>query len=96
MPDGLDDARDAFANEIAPASQPRDQAGRFVATSSKPEPIFQPRPMEGGGDESDAGDPRDDQERRIADGRSEQGDDGARSTRAKPDAAQRSDAAEGI
>jgi len=77
VPDGLDEARDAFAQEVAPASQPRDQAGRFVATSSKPEPIFQPRPVEGGddGDTSDAGpDPRLlEQERRVADGRDQQG-----------------------
>jgi hypothetical protein len=78
-PDGLDQAREAFAQEIPEASRPRDQAGRFVATAGKPEPIFQPREIEGDdrGDMSDGGaDPRFvEQERRIADGRSEEGNE---------------------
>jgi hypothetical protein len=78
MPEGLDEAREAFAQEIPQASRQRDQAGRFVSTA-KPEPIFQPRDIEGDdkGDTSDGGaDPRLlEQERRIADGRSEEGDD---------------------
>jgi hypothetical protein len=77
-PEGLDEARDAFAQEIPQASRQRDQAGRFVSTN-KPEPIFQPRDIEGDdkGDTSDGGaDPRLlEQERRVADGRSEEGDD---------------------
>lgn len=78
-PEGLDEVREAFAQEIPQATRPRDQAGRFVATSSKPEPIFAPREVEGDpltGDASDGGaDPRLlEQERRIADGRSEEGD----------------------
>jgi len=94
MPEGLEQARDAFANEIAPASRPRDQAGRFVATSRAPEPMFQPRPVEGDpatGDNSDGGpDPRFvDQERRIADGRSEERDED-RGRRAAQDNAARS------
>jgi hypothetical protein len=82
MPEGLDQARDAFASEIAPASRPRDQAGRFVVTSRAPEPIFQPRAIEGDerGDTRDAGpDPRFvEHERRIADGRSEEGNEDGR------------------
>jgi hypothetical protein len=77
MPEGLDEARDAFAQELAVPTRPRDQAGRFVS-SNKPEPIFQPRALEGGadGDTSDGGaDPRlIERERRIADGRFEEGD----------------------
>jgi hypothetical protein len=76
MPEGLDEAREAFAQELPNAERPRDQSGRFVSTA-KPEPIFQPRDVEGdGGDVSDGGaDPRLlEQERRIADGRSDEGD----------------------
>jgi hypothetical protein len=76
-PEGLDEAREAFAQEIPQATRQRDQGGRFVSTS-KPEAIFQPRDLEGDerGDTSDGGpDPRLlEQERRIADGRSEEGD----------------------
>src|SRR5215472_9384954 len=54
MPEGLDQARDAFAAEIPEASRPRDQAGRFIATTDKPEPVFQPRPFE---DEPNAWEP---------------------------------------
>jgi hypothetical protein len=88
VPEGLEEAREAFAQEVAPESKPRDQAGRFVAVSSKPEPIFQPRPVEGGddGDTSDGGaDPRlVAQERRVANGWDQQGTD-ARVSNAKPD-----------
>jgi len=77
MPEGLDEAREAFAQEIPQATRQRDQGGRFVS-NNKPEPIFQPRDIEGDerGDTSDGGaDPRlIEQERRIADGRSEEGD----------------------
>jgi hypothetical protein len=76
-PEGLDEAREAFAQEIPQPTRQRDQGGRFVSTN-KPEPIFQPRDTEGDdrGDTSDGGaDPRLlEQERRIADGRSEEGD----------------------
>ena len=80
MADDLDDARDAFAQEIPQADRPRDQSGRFVSTSRAPEPIFQPRDVEGDpltGDMSDGGaDPRFvDHERRVADGRSEEGNE---------------------
>ena len=76
-PDGIDEAREAFAQEIPQASRQRDQSGRFVSTA-KPEAIFQPRDTEGDdrGDTSDGGaDPRFlEQERRVADGRSEERD----------------------
>jgi hypothetical protein len=90
-PEGLDEAREAFAQEIPQASRPRDQGGRFVSTRA-PEPIFQPRPIEGDpltGDNSDAGaDPRFlEQERRIADGRSEEGDEDRERSSAKNNAA---------
>jgi len=77
-PEGLDEAREAFAQELPQASRPRDQGGRFISTSAKPEPIFQPRDIEGDsqGDTSDGGaDPRLlELERKAADGRSEEGD----------------------
>jgi hypothetical protein len=77
MAEGLDEAREAFAQEIPQATRQRDQGGRFVSTN-KPEPIFQPRDIEGDekGDTSDGGaDERLlEQERRVADGRSEEGD----------------------
>jgi hypothetical protein len=73
---GLDEVRDAFAQEIPGATRQRDQSGRFVSTA-KAEPIFQERSVEGDdrGDTSDGGaDPRFlEQERRVADGRSEEG-----------------------
>jgi hypothetical protein len=59
MPDGLDDATVAFSNEVAPATRPRDQGGKFVATREKPEPMFDVRPIEGDpltGDVRDGGD----------------------------------------
>jgi hypothetical protein len=75
MAEGLDEAREAFAVEIPQAERPRDQSGKFVSTSSKPEPIFQPREVEGDefGDTSDGGpDPRLlEHEQRVADGRGE-------------------------
>ena len=77
MPEGLDEAREAFAQELPQASRQRDQGGRFVA-SKAPEPIFQPRETEGDerGDTRDGGaDPRLlEQERKVADGRSEEGE----------------------
>jgi hypothetical protein len=80
MPEGLDQARSAFQQAISPqAIQPRDDSGRFAQTS-KPETMFAPRPLEGDpltGDTRDAGEnPRlADMERRIADGRAQEGDE---------------------
>jgi hypothetical protein len=80
MAEGIDGAADLFRQEIAPGSdRPRDESGRFSGTSSRPEPLFEPRPLEGDektGDTRDAGeDPRLKAiERRVADGRAEEGD----------------------
>ena len=80
MADGLDETADLFRNEIAPGSaSPRDESGRFSSTAQRPEPLFEPRPLEGDektGDTSDGGeDPRLKAiERRVADGRGEEGD----------------------
>src|SRR4029077_11556754 len=72
----------------------RDQAGRFVSTN-KPEPIFAPRETEGDerGDTSDGGaDPRLlEQERRVADGRSEEGDAVSKPAKRAPAAANDND-----
>jgi hypothetical protein len=92
MGEGLDEAREAFAQEIPQATRQRDQSGRFVATSSRPEPIFQPRAVEGDpltGDAADGGpDPRFlEQERKVADGRSEERDDVPKPAKRAPAAA---------
>jgi hypothetical protein len=58
MPEGIDEAVQAFANEVAPQAQPRDTAGRF-AEVQRAEPMFSPRELEGDsltGDTRDAGD----------------------------------------
>lgn len=89
MPEGLDQASSAFQQAINPqAAQPRDTGGRFQSTSARPEPMFEPRPVEGDektGDRSDAGDdPRLlERERRIADGRANEGDDAEPGERAE-------------
>jgi hypothetical protein len=81
VPEGLDQASSAFQAAINPqAAQPRDTGGRFQSTAAKPEPMFEPRPLEGDektGDVRDAGDdPRLlERERRIADGRSDERDE---------------------
>jgi hypothetical protein len=78
MPEGLDNAARAFQTEIAPqSSRPRDEGGRFTA---QPETMFAPRPLEGDpvtGDTRDAGDDARlaAMERRVADGRAEEGDE---------------------
>ncbi len=56
MSEEFDQASEAFTTEIAPPSRPRDQAGKFVQTVDKPEPMFGPREVEGGDDAGD--DPR--------------------------------------
>jgi hypothetical protein len=59
MADGVDEAAGAFATEIAPASRPRDQGGKFIRETANPEPMFQERRVEGDpltGDTSDGGD----------------------------------------
>ena len=48
MSEELDQAAEAFLPEITPEPvKPRDQAGRFVETAAKPEPMFAERPVEG-------------------------------------------------
>ena len=82
MAEGLEDAADLFRQEIAPGSErPRDDSGRFTgAASARPEPLFEPRPLEGDEKTGDTRDGGDDErlraiERRVADGRGEEGDD---------------------
>ena len=80
MAEGLDGAADLFRQEIAPGSErPRDDSGRFSGASSRPEPLFEPRPLEGDEKTGDTRDAGDDErlkaiERRVADGRAEEGD----------------------
>src|SRR4249920_4084996 len=74
MAEGLDDVAGLFTQEIAPQSRPRDQAGKFVVTTSKPESMFGERPVEGDpmtGDTRDGGDNERLRqiERDVADGR---------------------------
>jgi hypothetical protein len=86
-PDGIDEAREAFAQEIPQATRQRDVSGRFVSTA-KPEAIFQPRETEGDefGDTRDGGpDPRLlEHERKVADGRSEEGEPAQRAPKRVP------------
>ena len=84
MADGVDGAADAFRTAIAPGSQPRDTGGRFASTPSRPETMFNPRPIEGDPLTGDTRDGGEDArlaaaERRIADGRAEEGDENVRS-----------------
>ena len=80
MADGLDETADLFRNEIAPGSaSPRDESGRFSSAAQRPEPMFEPRPLEGDEKTGDTRDGGDDErlkgiERRVADGRGEEGD----------------------
>jgi hypothetical protein len=88
VPEGLDQASSAFHQAINPqAGQARDTGGRFQATNARPEPMFEPRPVEGDerGDTRDGGDdPRlVARERRIADGRTIEGDDDERPARGR-------------
>jgi hypothetical protein len=89
MPEGVDEAAGAFANEIAPQSRPRDQRGQFVATKEKPEPMLGPRPIEGDPESGDTSDGGDDpslrrHERRVADAR-EPDDSEAEDNQLEPD-----------
>lgn len=81
MSEALDNAAHSFENEIKPAPEPsapapRDIRGRFVENTKTPEPMFQPREVEGDpltGDTRDGGDNENlrAREREIADGRTE-------------------------
>jgi hypothetical protein len=93
MPDGIDEAASAFANEVAPQSRPRDQGGKFVATKSAPEPMFGAREIEGDPETGDTRDGGDDErlrtrEREVADGRAprpEPNDDEVEEVEAEPE-----------
>jgi hypothetical protein len=92
MPEGLDEAVNAFANEVAPQSRPRDQGGKFVATKSAPEPMFGAREVEGDPETGDTRDGGDNErlrarEREVADGRSrrEPEDDDVEEVEAEPE-----------
>lgn len=79
MPEGVDSAASAFQRAIDPSTgtapvQPRDQAGKFVSVTERPEPMFRVRTIEGDPDTGDTSDGGDDprlvnREREIADGR---------------------------
>ena len=81
MAEGYEEAAQAFQTEISPgATRPRDESGRFASTSAHPEPMFEPRPIEGDERTGDTRDGGEDArlnaiERRIADGRAEEGDE---------------------
>jgi hypothetical protein len=100
MAEGLDGAADLFRQEIAPGSdRPRDDSGRFSSVSQRPEPLFEPRPLEGDEKTGDTRDAGDDErlkaiERRVADGRAEEGD-ADELDRVSNDAARARDAAAG-
>jgi hypothetical protein len=87
MAEGLDQAAQAFHTEINPQAQrPRDDGGRFAA---RPEPMFEPRPVEGDPLTGDTRDGGEDErlaaaERRVADGRAEEGDEQSLQNRARP------------
>ena len=79
MAEGLDQAAQAFHTEINPQARPRDDGGRFAAVA-RPETMFEPRPVEGDPLTGDVRDGGDDArllaaERRVADGRAEEGDE---------------------
>lgn len=78
MAEGLDQAASAFHTEINPQARPRDDGGRF-ASAARPETMFEERRVEGDEKTGDTRDGGDDArlaavERRIADGRAEEGD----------------------
>jgi hypothetical protein len=76
VPEGYSEAVAAFSSEVAPQVAPRDHRGDPIHETSKPEPMFSPRPIEGDpltGDTRDGGD--NDRlrarEREVADAREE-------------------------
>jgi hypothetical protein len=74
MADGVDEVENTLATEIAPASRPRDQQGKFIRGTRNPEPMFSSREIEGDPETGDTRDGGDDprfraREREIADGR---------------------------
>ena len=96
MAEGIEGAAQAFQDQIAPGStRARDSGGRFASAAPRPEPLFEERRVEGDPLTGDTRDGGDDArlaaaERRIADGRAEEGDeqslqDGARARNAAND-----------
>ena len=88
MPEGYDEAVAAFSNEVAPRVAPVDRRGKPVNETTKPEPMFTPRPIEGDPVTGDTRDGGDNQrlralEREVADGRIQEGDDGEVFARAR-------------
>ena len=78
MAEGLDGAAQAFHTEINPQARPRDDGGRF-ASAARPETMFEERRVEGDPLTGDTRDGGEDArlaaaERRVADGRAEEGD----------------------
>jgi hypothetical protein len=90
MAEGLEQAAQAFQTEISPeAPRPRDESGRFSSATARPEPMFEPRPIEGDPLTGDVRDGGEDArlaaaERRVADGRAEEGDVQSLQNRARP------------
>jgi hypothetical protein len=97
MAEGLEQAARAFQTEISPeAPRPRDESGRFSSAPARPEPMFEPRPIEGDPLTGDVRDGGEDArlaaaERRVADGRAEEGDVQSLQNRARPRDARRDD-----
>ena len=59
MAEGVDGVEGVLITEIAPTSKPRDTDGKYVRETTRPEPMFSDREIEGDpltGDTSDAGD----------------------------------------
>jgi hypothetical protein len=78
MAEGLEGAAQAFHTEINPQARPRDDGGRF-ASAARPETMFEERRVEGDPLTGDTRDGGEDArlaaaERRVADGRAEEGD----------------------
>lgn len=80
MPEGMDEATIAFAKDLSPQAQPRDQQGKFIPESTAPEPMFKSRAVEGDpltGDTRDGGEDTRlaQREREVADGRPQQAEE---------------------
>jgi hypothetical protein len=84
----MEDATIAFSNEVAPRVPPVDRRGKPISESTKPEPMFTPRSIEGDpltGDTRDGGDNTRLRalEREVADGRVREREDGEGSSRSR-------------
>ena len=47
MADGVDEVENVLITDIAPASRPRDQRGKYIRETTNPEPLFKSREIEG-------------------------------------------------